>query len=348
MDRILNKYLDSEFTDILEDDLRAHGVKVQLNEMVKGFKDNEAGDITTVVTTGGEYEAEMVILCVGFRPNTDPPASKSTAKGSAPFSLLTENSIRTLSPRPSRRSLERQPPPSPMRRSGKNSMNLVIPRSSTLCAGCSHLGSYAALKAALAAYPEDAVHIVNGDIGCYEQAGYGIFTKDLAVGDEDSRRYPADSPYDMLDTLYVMGSGISMAHGQSKLGYQNGKLVAVCGDSTFFHAVLPALANAVYNRSDITLLVLDNRWTCMTGHQPNPNTGLDAYGQDYPRMEILPIVKALGVEYACTADALSGRRSYPRPSQGLLNTRGLRWWCSRASASCSSSAGSRRPWPKPM
>ena len=71
LDRILNKYLDSEFTDILEDDLRAHGVKVQLNEMVKGFKDNEAGDITTVVTTGGEYEAEMVILCVGFRPNTD-------------------------------------------------------------------------------------------------------------------------------------------------------------------------------------------------------------------------------------------------------------------------------------
>ena len=179
----------------------------------------------------------------------------------------------------------------------------VIPRSSTLCAGCSHLGSYAALKAALAAYPEDAVHIINGDIGCYEQAGYGIFTSGLAVGDEDSRRYPADSPYDMLDTLYVMGSGISMAHGQSKLGYQNGKLVAVCGDSTFFHAVLPALANAVYNRSDITLLVLDNRWTCMTGHQPNPNTGLDAYGRDYPRMEILPIVKAMGVEYACMADA---------------------------------------------
>ena len=71
LDRILNKYLDTEFTDILEDDLRAHGVKVQLNEMVKGFKDNEAGDITTVVTTGGEYDAELVILCVGFRPSTE-------------------------------------------------------------------------------------------------------------------------------------------------------------------------------------------------------------------------------------------------------------------------------------
>ncbi|CZQ91532.1 pyridine nucleotide disulphide reductase class-i signature [Trichococcus palustris] len=71
LDRILNKYLDPEFTDVLEDDLRKHGVKIQLNEMVKGFKENEAGDRTTVITTGGEYEAELVILCVGFRPSTE-------------------------------------------------------------------------------------------------------------------------------------------------------------------------------------------------------------------------------------------------------------------------------------
>ena len=180
---------------------------------------------------------------------------------------------------------------------------LVIPRSSTLCAGCSHLGSYTALRKALRAYHDDSVHIINGDIGCYEQAGYGIFTKNPALSGEDSKGYAMDSPYDMLDTLYVMGSGISMAHGQSKIGYQKGKLVAVCGDSTFFHAILPALANAVYNKSDITLLVLDNRWTCMTGHQPNPTTGIDAYGQDYPRIEIMPIVSAMGVEHATTADA---------------------------------------------
>lgn len=197
----------------------------------------------------------------------------------------------------------KQAPPVPHEQLRRELAELVIPRSSTLCAGCSHLGSYAALKTALAAYPEESVHIINGDIGCYEQAGYGIFTKGLEVGDEDSRRYPADSPYDMLDTLYVMGSGISMAHGQSKLGYKGGKAVAVCGDSTFFHAILPALANTVYNQSDVTLLVLDNRWTCMTGHQPNPTTGLDAHGQEYLSMEILPIVQALGVGYAVTADA---------------------------------------------
>ena len=71
LDRILNKYLDPEFTDILEDELRNRGVKIQLNELVQGFEDNEAGDITTVVTSGGSYESELVILCVGFRPSTE-------------------------------------------------------------------------------------------------------------------------------------------------------------------------------------------------------------------------------------------------------------------------------------
>lgn len=68
LDRILNKYLDPEFTDILEEDLRERGVNVRLNEMVQRF-DGDNGVVNKVVTTGGEYEADMVILCVGFRPN---------------------------------------------------------------------------------------------------------------------------------------------------------------------------------------------------------------------------------------------------------------------------------------
>lgn len=70
LDRILNKYLDNEFTDVLEDEIKNQGVNVRLNEMVQGFRDNEDGTRTTVITSGGEYESEMVILCVGFRPNT--------------------------------------------------------------------------------------------------------------------------------------------------------------------------------------------------------------------------------------------------------------------------------------
>lgn len=180
---------------------------------------------------------------------------------------------------------------------------LIIPRSSTLCAGCSHLGTYSALKAALAKYPEDAVHIINGDIGCYEQGGYGVFATGDPASDEASKGYVAATPYDMLDTIYVMGSGISMAHGQNKIGYTGGKVCAVCGDSTFFHAILPALMNVVYNHSDITFLILDNRWTCMTGHQPNPNTGVNAFGEEYPRADIPAIVKAMGVSFVEECDS---------------------------------------------
>jgi NADPH-dependent 2,4-dienoyl-CoA reductase/sulfur reductase-like enzyme len=71
LDRILNKYLDKEFTDILEQELRDRGVKLALNQPVKGFKADSAGAVTAVETTQGEYEADMVILCVGFRPNND-------------------------------------------------------------------------------------------------------------------------------------------------------------------------------------------------------------------------------------------------------------------------------------
>ncbi|WP_124058012.1 FAD-dependent oxidoreductase [Vaginisenegalia massiliensis] len=70
LDRILNKYLDPEFTDILEADLRAKGVRLQLNEMVSRFEGKD-GKVTKVITSNGEYEADMVILCVGFRPNNE-------------------------------------------------------------------------------------------------------------------------------------------------------------------------------------------------------------------------------------------------------------------------------------
>lgn len=71
LDRVLNKYLDHEFTSVLEDEIRRHNVDIRLNEMVQSFEDDETGTLTTVRTSGGEYESEMVILCVGFLPSTD-------------------------------------------------------------------------------------------------------------------------------------------------------------------------------------------------------------------------------------------------------------------------------------
>lgn len=71
LDRILNKYLDKEFTDILEQDLRDRGIRLALNQAVKSFQSDEEGNVTKVVTAQEEFSADMVILCVGFRPNND-------------------------------------------------------------------------------------------------------------------------------------------------------------------------------------------------------------------------------------------------------------------------------------
>jgi indolepyruvate ferredoxin oxidoreductase, alpha subunit len=177
----------------------------------------------------------------------------------------------------------------------------VAPRSSTLCAGCSHLGSYWALKEALKKHK--GTHIVNGDIGCYEQGGYGLFASDVKPNDETDRKYRISSPYEILDTIYVMGSGIGLAQGQVQAGYANGKVVAVCGDSTFIHATLPALVNAVYSRADITFLIFDNRWTAMTGHQVNPSTGVNAVGAATEPFSIEAVVRAMGVQYLKVARA---------------------------------------------
>lgn len=174
-------------------------------------------------------------------------------------------------------------------------------RSSTLCAGCPHLGSYFSLREALKG--EKGVNIVNGDIGCYEQGGYGIFSKDLKGNDADSKQYRISSPYEILDTTHVMGSGIGLAMGQAQVGYKDGKVLAVAGDSTFFHATLPALVNAVYSKADITFLVLDNSWTCMTGHQPSPTTGQDFAGNEAPSIQIEKVVKSLGIESLAVVDA---------------------------------------------
>lgn len=169
----------------------------------------------------------------------------------------------------------------------------VTPRSSTLCAGCPHLGSYWGLKKAL--QKESDVAVVNGDIGCYEQGGYGLFSKKDISNSDDNKRYAIQSPYTILDTLYVMGSGIAMAQGMSHTGFK-GKCLAVCGDSTFFHATLPALANAVANQADITFIVLDNSWTAMTGHQPSPTSCCNALGNPTTQLSIERVVEAMGIQ----------------------------------------------------
>jgi indolepyruvate ferredoxin oxidoreductase, alpha subunit len=150
-------------------------------------------------------------------------------------------------------------------------------RSLAFCAGCPHRASYWAIKAALELDGRDGVAL--GDIGCYTlgsmQTGY--FT---------------------LRTVHAMGSSVGLASGFGKLGAVgfDQPVIAVVGDSTFYHSVVPALVNARYNDSRLLLVVLDNSTTAMTGHQPHPGTGRLATGEPATPLPIEAVARSLGLQ----------------------------------------------------
>jgi len=149
------------------------------------------------------------------------------------------------------------------------------------CAGCPHRATFWSVKNALRL--DGRGGFVTGDIGCYT----------MAIG-------PAG--YFQLKTVQAMGSGTGLASGFGKLGAMGFKqpVVAACGDSTFFHAAIPALINGVYNRSNFTMLILDNSATAMTGFQPHPGTGTNALGEPTAAVDIEALCRALGVRVEVT------------------------------------------------
>jgi len=149
------------------------------------------------------------------------------------------------------------------------------------CAGCPHRATFWSLKRALKLDARGG--FVTGDIGCYT----------MALG---------PTGYFQIKTVQAMGSGTGLASGFGKLGALGFKqpVVAVCGDSTFFHAAIPALINGVYNRSNFTMLVLDNSATAMTGFQPHAGTGSNAMGEPTVAVDIEALCRALGVRVEVT------------------------------------------------
>jgi indolepyruvate ferredoxin oxidoreductase alpha subunit len=145
-----------------------------------------------------------------------------------------------------------------------------IARPPALCPGCPHRSTFYALRK-LRLY-------VAGDIGCYS---IGVLP-----------------PFNSIDTIGCMGASLGIAQGVDAVGANNEKQrwVAVIGDSTFFHAGMPALANIIYNRGASTVLILDNDTTAMTGQQENPGTGTTLQGQKTQKIDIESVVRGMGVQ----------------------------------------------------
>jgi len=98
-----------------------------------------------------------------------------------------------------------------------------------------------------------------------------------------------------------MGAGIGQAAGMAHAGVKE-KVFSVIGDSTFFHAGMPGLLNIAYNKANVCVVVLDNRTVAMTGHQPTPESGKTAMGDDAKTVNIEAIAKSLGIEKVAVVD----------------------------------------------
>ena len=151
-------------------------------------------------------------------------------------------------------------------------------RPPVLCAGCPHRGAFYAAKQALRKMR--ARGVLSGDIGCY------------TLGNA--------APLDAVDTCLCMGAGITMAQGLG-IVEPDVRQAAFVGDSTFFASGLTGIANAVYNQHDITVCVLDNSTTAMTGGQPHPGIGRTLMGGQSEPLSIEAALEALGV--ACIEHA---------------------------------------------
>jgi indolepyruvate ferredoxin oxidoreductase alpha subunit len=156
---------------------------------------------------------------------------------------------------------------------------LAPKREQTFCPGCPHRASFWAIREAL--QRDGRSGFVCGDIGCYAMASL----------------FPA-AGFHTAKTLHSMGSGTGIASGFGKLGPfgLEQPALAVCGDSTFYHAAIPALINAVHQDADMIFLALDNSGTAMTGFQSHPGSEVNAMGQAAPRVDIASLCRAMGAQ----------------------------------------------------
>jgi indolepyruvate ferredoxin oxidoreductase alpha subunit len=150
-----------------------------------------------------------------------------------------------------------------------------------LCPGCPHTGVFYVLSnlgqrsTVPGKKPREPKLIITGDIGCYTLGSL--------------------PPLGAMDTCGCMGASIGNAIGMQKAGVGE-RLVAVIGDSTFLHSGITGLIDAVYNKANFTLVILDNRTTAMTGHQEHPGTGKTAQGEETYAVSLEEVVKAVGVK----------------------------------------------------
>lgn len=159
-------------------------------------------------------------------------------------------------------------------------------RPPVLCAGCPHRASFYAVKQAM----KGKKAFFGGDIGCY------------TLGNA--------MPLDMCDTCLCMGAGVNIAQGIWRTDPDTVSFAFV-GDSTFFASAITGVVNAVYNQADMTLVILDNSTTAMTGHQPHPGTGRTMMGEVVEKIDPVKVLEGIGVTEVVCLDPMDLEKAVP-------------------------------------
>lgn len=153
------------------------------------------------------------------------------------------------------------------------------------CPGCPHRGTLWAFRQALDRLRIRDDMVFNNDIGCYSMAFL--------------------PPNEFSDSMLAMGASLGISAGMSLV--LEDKIIAMVGDSTLYHAALPGIVNLIHHGSNVTLFVLDNAVTAMTGQQYNPNAPFDAGGKPARKINMDKLFEALGADSITVIDPYETR-----------------------------------------
>ncbi len=195
----------------------------------------------------------------------------------------------------------RTPLPKRMTRAIKLSNELtgdLPPRQGAFCTGCPHRATvYSIVKAS------DRNTVFAGDIGCYTLSCL--------------------PPFRAFDWVTCMNCGVGIAQGMlQKIEGEN--VIAYVGDSTFFHSGIPGLINAVQQNASLVLIILDNKWVAMTGHQPSPTTDIALDGTRMHPVDIKGLLKSIGVSYVRTIKPFNIKASMAAIKEAIRVENGVR------------------------
>ncbi len=195
----------------------------------------------------------------------------------------------------------------------------IPPRQGSFCIGCPHR---ATLYSVVKATGRNAVFA--GDIGCYTLSCL--------------------PPFSAFDWVTCMNCGVGIGQGIRQV-MKEGDMIAYVGDSTFFHSGVPGLINAIQQGASMVLMVLDNKWVAMTGHQPSPTTETDVDGRKLNPVDIKGLLKSIGIKYVRTVDPFNIKAATAAIKEALRQKEGVRVII--AEAECALQYGRRLRYEKP-